>query len=219
MLTKIKNPASGEMQKETPAQIQKNKKQNEQRQRIKQLQNVLKVRAQLKDRLSWYGEADAEEEKQETQEEIGRLEERLAHLEKELVELNWDRQDAIEEQSRLFDLILNTPGEVDPKIDAEYSKVSKKLGDMWELKGKIENAILETKERLDMENTRHWLVGREDEELQDIREIALRVIKDPDFSTPAVLDAIVTYRVANQMLGEEEMPEDLSKVSPTVKYI
>jgi len=128
MLTKIKNHSSAEIQKETPVKIESNK-QNKTKKRIQELQNVIRIRAQLKDRLRSMSEPESEHLNEETE----ALTERLGLLQNHLEELDWDIK------------------------RAKYEGNSAQLEDMRVLRGKIEATIQRTEEEL-REAQIAWLV-------------------------------------------------------------
>ncbi len=199
MLSKIKNPTPEEEQKETPGAVQKNKNERA-KNRIKQLKNVLKMRAKLKDKISWNTpEEDTEEQKEEIEKETELLEDRLARLQNDLEHLEGDIKYVQEEQAALFDKLLSE-NPITKETDSKYSRISAQLGDMHTLRGKTEEAIIKTDEKLEIEKTRLWLVGKDEEYLLSARHVAHQVLADSAFSNKAVLEAIRTIRVVDELL-------------------
>ena len=171
MLTKIKSPASGEIQKETPVKIKKN---NEKKMRIKQLQNVIRTRAKLKERLTWTTDPGTGVEylKEEMEEETEALKNRLALLQNHKKELDVDLDAAKDEQNLLFDKLLRK-NPITKETVSRYSVVSAQLEDMHALTEKIDAAIQKTEEELRKVQI-VWLV-KSPEYTVDARGIGYRV--------------------------------------------
>lgn len=195
MLTKTKNVHEEKVEGEKPGKVQKNEK----RKRVDGLRRVLRIRAQLKKRITWNEEEetrDLEQRKLEAKERVRELEEDLAALKIGLENINEEYVGAVHEAHRLFTIALNG-GAVDVEADRANTRV---LEDIRGIKGNTEQEIMRTEEEIEIEKTRIWLVDKDEDYLMNARHYALQTIANPAFSVEAVIEAGRTIIVIDELL-------------------